>query len=151
MAQILADLKLTSIGFRQGLDRLDAVYWSAQHVRCFPRGACGHAAELLGRYLRERLGIECTYVNGWIVTSNERCSHTWLEYRALVIDITADQFGMPAVFVGIPSDLYGLASSVVRQGLSSDPGWWQQQCGALWTALMLDENLKGQARIFRLE
>ncbi|MDB5411025.1 MAG: hypothetical protein JWL84_5937 [Rhodospirillales bacterium] len=36
--------------FRAGIDALGPQPWARQDLT-FPRGACGHAAELLGRYL----------------------------------------------------------------------------------------------------
>lgn len=44
--------------FRSALDAIAPATWAKATVTNFPRGACGHASELLGRFLRETIGIE---------------------------------------------------------------------------------------------
>lgn len=57
----------------------------------FPKGNCGLAAV----YLRDKLG------NGEIIKGfyNDQ-PHTFLLFKGKVIDITADQFGGPAIYTG---------------------------------------------------
>lgn len=59
----------------------------------FPKGACGPAAELVGRVLAERLGLESVYVccedHPELAPSQ---SHAWTEVGPLLIDLTHDQF-----------------------------------------------------------
>jgi hypothetical protein len=54
----------------------------------FPAGACGDAAEMLARFLRENGSLNWSYVSA---TRGEQ-SHAWLERDGVVVDITADQF-----------------------------------------------------------
>jgi hypothetical protein len=42
---------------RAALDAVAAGTWLAATVDRFPAGDCGHASELLGRHLRDTLGI----------------------------------------------------------------------------------------------
>ena len=54
----------------------------------FPKGSCGDAVLLLGKYLSD-VGLgEFDYVLGGV---NEK-SHAWLQQNKLIVDITADQF-----------------------------------------------------------
>lgn len=74
--------------FRRGIERSvpDITAISFKH---FPRGSCGDASILLGRYLRE-IGLGyADYVSG----SRDGYTHGWLEIGPIIIDITADQFG----------------------------------------------------------
>lgn len=59
----------------------------------FPRASCGPASELVGRALKERLGIEGTYVCAvGHATLAEGQSHAWFESEGQIIDVTHDQF-----------------------------------------------------------
>ena len=56
----------------------------------FPRGCCGIASELLGRYLTD------TKLGSWDYVAGEaprgRGTHGWVDQGRLIVDITADQF-----------------------------------------------------------
>lgn len=54
----------------------------------FPRGSCGDAALMVGKYLDVHGHGGFFYVVGF---RNDQ-SHAWLQRRGLVVDITADQF-----------------------------------------------------------
>lgn len=59
----------------------------------FPRGACGNAAEIVGRILMEQAGYDGQYVEGNLhprVKPGQ--SHAWYEVDDYIIDITYDQF-----------------------------------------------------------
>lgn len=59
----------------------------------FPLGACGPAAEIVGRILKEQLGLDGTYVCGTghpELKSNQ--THAWYEVSNCTVDITYDQF-----------------------------------------------------------
>nr|WP_295075710.1 hypothetical protein [uncultured Roseateles sp.] len=59
----------------------------------FPLGACGPAAELVGRVLAEQLGLESVYVCGADhpqLDTNQ--THAWTETGPFIIDLTHDQF-----------------------------------------------------------
>jgi hypothetical protein len=68
----------------------------------FPRGSCGDATLLLGKYLEESGFGKFNYVLG----ERNGNSHAWLENDEVIIDITADQFlDMPhQVFVACESE-----------------------------------------------
>jgi len=59
----------------------------------FPVGACGPAAELVGRLLHERFGVTGQYVCG---SGHPRLrssqSHAWFEAGGFIFDLTHDQF-----------------------------------------------------------
>ncbi|MDQ5827717.1 MAG: hypothetical protein M3441_26545 [Chloroflexota bacterium] len=60
----------------------------------FPRGSCGDAALLLGRYLQDCGLGPFNYVCGSIREEGGRDfhSHAWLQRGDIIVDITADQF-----------------------------------------------------------
>lgn len=59
----------------------------------FPVAACGPAAELVGRLLQERMGLEGVYVCGvGHPTLVENQSHAWFEACGFIFDLTHDQF-----------------------------------------------------------
>jgi hypothetical protein len=74
--------------FRNAIESVDNKESPASFFERFPRGCCGDASDLLSKYLASK-EIRVEYV--WGINSN-RASHAWLEYRGLVIDLTADQF-----------------------------------------------------------
>jgi hypothetical protein len=77
--------------FRAALTRCDPLTLPVT-LQDFPAGACGDAALLLGRYLKDTGFGATDYLLGWRVTGDRRASHAWLQQGDLVIDITADQF-----------------------------------------------------------
>lgn len=58
-------------------------------LKNFPKGACGDTSLLLGIYLNEH-GFSTNYVCGF--SEENDSSHAWLEYKDIIIDITAYQF-----------------------------------------------------------
>ncbi|RYE43569.1 MAG: hypothetical protein EOP24_27895 [Hyphomicrobiales bacterium] len=67
--------------------------------RGFPVAACGPASELVGRLLKERLGLDGFYVCGTAHPGlRDGQSHAWFEVGGNIIDITYDQF--PGVNLG---------------------------------------------------
>lgn len=124
--------------FRAAIDAAGPEPWARKGME-FPSGACGHAAELLGRYLIDRLHIVPDYVNrvahenlgGW------HGSHAWLEWNGLTIDITGDQFRWEPVIVTRNSKFHRLGEGEYRQPVcfESQRGWWVQECGMLWIAI----------------
>lgn len=58
----------------------------------FPRGACGPATELIGRFLNEHHGQQGFYVCGIGHSQLEReQSHAWAEFGPYIVDLTHDQ------------------------------------------------------------
>ena len=124
--------------FRTAIDAAGVGPWQAKCIP-FPRGACGHAAELLGRYLIDQLGIVADYVNqdadedtgGWTH------SHAWLEWNGLVIDITGDQFGWDPVIVTRTPAFHGRGQDGNRHPvcLEHNRDWWARECGPIWAAI----------------
>ena len=124
--------------FRSAIDSAGPEPWNAQYIT-FPRGACGHASELLGKYLIQRFGITADYVSqnayesigGWVG------GHAWLEWRGLTIDVTGDQFGWQPVIVTRTPKYHGLGMDHVRHPvcLPHQNDWWIANCGPLWLAI----------------
>ena len=124
--------------FRSVIDAAGPKPWAEKHIS-FPRGACGHAAELLGRYLIDRLNIRPEYVNqvahqkigGW------QHSHAWLEWNGLTIDICGDQFGWEPVIVTRFPMFHGCGEDETRHPvcLAHQQDWWARECGSIWMAL----------------
>lgn len=77
--------------FRGAIERCDLAPLLVT-FETFPRGACGDAALLFGRFLTDRGFGPLDYVLGWRGDHVTGSSHAWLQRGDLVIDITADQF-----------------------------------------------------------
>jgi len=76
---------------RSGLEGLADKKFSMFHE--FPNGACGPAAEILGRIVKERLQYDGIYVCGQghpFLGFGQ--THAWFEVGNLILDITHDQF-----------------------------------------------------------
>lgn len=89
----------------------------------FPKGCCGDTSELLAQYLKTK-GIKTLYVWGqdprgshaWLVVEDELVNGHMLDHHildgaeyvqdGLIIDITADQFGEPPIYVGRENEFY---------------------------------------------
>ncbi len=86
-----AALEAIAEASRRGLEGLAGNAGSMFHR--FPRGACGPAAEILGRVVKERLHCDGIYVCGQDhpLLSPEQ-SHAWFEVGDFILDITYDQF-----------------------------------------------------------
>lgn len=132
-AVILVNARL----FRAALDRVDPLVWQRVTVTNFPRGACGHASELLGRFLREHLGVEPLYVarDNDEPDGSWRGGHAWLELDGLIIDITGDQFGWEPVIVSRSSARHAEGQPNLRQALMSDPQWWARYAAPVYAAV----------------
>ena len=66
-------------------------------------GDCAIGTLILYRVLL-RLGYEAMYVLGWFKHEGQYCSHAWLYVGKRLVDVTATQFGLPAVFIGRKND-----------------------------------------------
>jgi len=131
------DVREAATRFKTALDAIDLIHWDRLHIGNYPRGACGHCAELLARYLTEQFGITPEYVcrdfhddaGDWLT------GHAWLEWNGLLIDISGDQFGWPPVIVTRASPYHGVASDDdMRHLIYDDPDWWRRQCADIWAA-----------------
>jgi len=131
-----ADILAAASEFRSALDAIDRVHWDRIYIDRFPHGACGHCAELLAFYLQRRFGITADYVCKEFYDSEgaRETSHAWLEWNGLIIDISGDQFGWPAVIVTRQSSLHARGEDELRHPFSLDPAWWGQQCAGVWAA-----------------
>lgn len=124
--------------FRQAVEAAGSEPWLSKGIN-FPRGSCGHLAELLGRHLIDTIRIIPDYVSqhayqdigGWIG------GHAWLEWEGLVIDISGDQFGWPSVIVTRESAFHGLGDDTIRHQVCMEHqrDWWIRECGVLWSAI----------------
>jgi hypothetical protein len=131
-----ADILAAASEFRSALDAIDRLHWNRIYIDRFPHGACGHCAELLAFYLQRRFGLTADYVCKEFYDSEgaRATSHAWLEWNGLIIDISGDQFGWPAVIVTRQSSLHALGDDELRQPFKLDPIWWGQQCAGVWAA-----------------
>jgi hypothetical protein len=87
----LSTLEAFATACRRGLEGLAVKRGSI--FQGFPYGACGPAAELVGRLAHEQFGVSGRYVcanNHRTFTSDQ--SHAWFEVGAHLLDITHDQF-----------------------------------------------------------
>lgn len=124
--------------FRGALDGVDQAIWASVTISAFPRAACGHAAEMLGVYLRETLGIEAEYVlkDFYAADGEWTGGHAWLEWDGLIIDITGDQFDWPAVVVRRTSPSHDEGHPNLRQRLNTDLRWWGRYCAPVYAAAL---------------
>lgn len=75
--------------FRKAIESLTtSEFPQSSFFENFPRGCCGDTSNLFAKYLSKK-GIDALYV--WGINQNDY-SHAWLEYRGVIIDLTADQF-----------------------------------------------------------
>lgn len=129
-------IKRAAADFRAALDAVDRKHWRAVFIDNFPRGACGHCSELLALFLLQRFGITADYVcREFYSDAGEReTSHAWLEWNGLIIDISGDQFGWPAVNVTRDRSRYDRGHDELRHPFKLDPAWWSQECSEIWRA-----------------
>lgn len=128
-------IRISAETFRSALNRVSPLTWASVTIDAFPRGACGHCAELLARYLKDRLSIEATYASGHVGHLVDGVTHAWLEYDGIYIDISADQFGLPAVIVAPHSDLHEQATEIDRHPIIQDH-WWAQYAAPVYREAM---------------
>lgn len=86
---------------RRFLHRFRAAHPKVVH-RCLC-GACAIGTLVLYRALKH-LGYEATYVIGWYKMKGGYIPHAWLYLGARLVDVTASQFGLPAIFIGRKND-----------------------------------------------
>lgn len=129
-----ADLLKAATMLKAALDAIDRVHWQRVFINDYPRGACGHCAELLAFYLNRRFGVVPDYVcRVFYGDDGERVtSHAWLELNGLTLDISGDQFGWAGVIVTRDAPLHGRGQDEERYRWRFDPTWWAQQCGGIW-------------------
>jgi hypothetical protein len=132
-----AEIEAAATQFRSALDGIDRALWEHIHINNFPRGACGHCAELLARYLHDRFGVIPDYVSHNLDRGDGALEdgHAWLELNGFLIDISGDQFGWPAVIVTrTPGPAHSKSRLNTRYPWHLDPQWWSGQCSAIWHA-----------------
>lgn len=62
-------------------------------MSAFPKARCGNAAEIVGRILKEKAGLDGRYVCGSEHAAMKPSqSHAWYEVDDYIIDVTHDQF-----------------------------------------------------------
>lgn len=133
-----AEIAQAVSNFRAAIDAAGPQPWAAQDLT-FPRGACGHATELLARHLIDKFGIAPDYVSQWAHEDigGWTASHAWLEWEGLTLDITGDQFGWEPVIVTTDPTYHGRGDNGPRHpaNLPQQADWWAQNCAALWVAI----------------
>jgi hypothetical protein len=122
------EIRVLATAFRKALEKGDHKAWGDTWKE-FPRGVCGNASEILGRFLRERMGDKPTYVCGVrCLDDTPEASHGWLEINGLIVDITADQFGGPPVVVTRDHSRYTRWQDQKSSPLCRDDSWWDMYC-----------------------
>lgn len=106
-------------------------------LRDFPHGACGDAAEVFGRIVRETMGRVGVYaLGGSHPELPPQQSHAWFELDGLIVDLTHDQFpdtGLQGwVFVRSP---WHAKFTVERLSLCLDPTSWMEYPHAAYRAM----------------
>lgn len=132
-----ADVLLSATEFRRAIDAAGPAVWKVKHID-FPRGSCGHAAELLAYYLHKRFGIVPDYISQTIYRGDVggwHGGHAWLEWNGLTIDVSGDQFGWPPVVVTRNAPFHGRGEDEQRYPALSDMTWCARECGVLWRAI----------------
>ena len=115
------DLDSIVRSFRFAFETLAAEGRLPSHMRGFPNACCGVASQLLGEYLNGQLGLGVELVCG----ERNGTSHTWLEHKDLVIDITIDQFpGRLPVFIGPKDSWHRAWSQTERRIAAHDSNAW---------------------------
>lgn len=101
-------LILLASAFRTAIERCDRARLGIT-FETFPRGSCGDAALLLGRFLIEHGAATTTYVLASRGEGDAWSSHAWLVVDDVVVDITPDQFddAKAAVIVARDSAWHG--------------------------------------------
>ncbi len=141
-----AAIRMAATDLRAALDAIDRKHWEHIHISNFPRGACGHCAELLARHLHERFGITPDYLSCNLESGDGQFErgHAWLEWNGLLIDISGDQFGWaPVIVTRTPGPGHARSRVNTRYRWKLDPDWWGRQCGAIWCAVQ--NHLSGTA------
>src|SRR3569832_450210 len=83
----LENIKVVTEACRQGLQSL--AYQPSSNFKWFPNGSCGLSADIVGRILYERLGVEGMYVDAKKhARLKPNQSHAWYEVDGYIIDIT---------------------------------------------------------------
>lgn len=101
----------------------------------FPHGSCDAATYVLAHFIQERLGIVSTRAAGWLPHGRSK-SHAWLEVDGLIVDITADQFGLPPVIVAAASEWHSQLVEVSRRPWSVGAHEWGREVNPVIDALL---------------
>lgn len=130
------EIRAAAIELKAALDGIDRVHWERVYIDRYPRGSCGHCAELLAFHLNQRFGIVPDYVCAVFYGEDgtRETSHAWIEWNGLIVDISGDQFGWPPVIVSRHSPQHERGNADVRYPWKLDPSWWGTQCGDIWGA-----------------
>ncbi|MBB3267709.1 hypothetical protein FHW79_005374 [Azospirillum sp. OGB3] len=109
--------------------RLDAGRDQLPQDACsnFPTGCCGTVSEVLAEALRRDLGVAAAYVCGRRYDDNGTSTHAWIEAGDIIIDVTADQFGQPAVIVTRDRSWHDTWPNQEHRAYidpNTDPAWW---------------------------
>ena len=96
----------------------------------FPRGCGRGASELLGRYLIEHGHSNVRHVFGSI----NGLTHAWVNVSGIIVDITADQYGLPPVIVTKRSQFHSEWENEGSQPIC-EPSGWGSYPHAIWQAI----------------
>jgi len=101
----LTTLRELATEFRRAIEQSRAERASPQ-LPYFPEGACRLVSRLFALHIARRGAAGAgtvRFVSGHVPGCEPYVRHTWLEVDGVVVDLTADPFGEPAVVVGSPT------------------------------------------------
>lgn len=115
-------IRLRAAAFRRAIESTSFGSETPQ-MQHFPTECCHHACKLLGLYLYEcGMGV-CQIYTGDHPTC-QSAQHHWLRKQDIDIDITADQFGQPAVIVDRASSWHKCLNGKPSPRVVFDADYW---------------------------
>lgn len=113
----LRELRTLAADFRGAIERARAARLPGA-LPYFPEGACRVTSRLFAQHLARVRGAglgQRELVSGILPGAESGARHYWLEVAGVVIDLTADPFGEPAVVVGRRTTFHQSLTSLLTQ------------------------------------
>ncbi len=128
-----------SAGLEEPFDRFPALA-SYPH----PAIASYPTSDLLGRYMDQALRLKPFVISGVLSDAGyDRIRHGWLRVGEIIIDITADQLGLPSVVVKIESPFHLWWRKSLPEAPRSDEALWEAYPHKAWAFLVSGLVAKG--------
>ena len=119
----LDSLRQLAASFRTGIEQARANKVSGA-LPYFPDGACRLTSRLFALHLTRRTDSttfgDARLVSGVLPGSEFGARHYWLELDDVVVDLTADAFGEPAVLVGASTTFHHALTAHVHEPAADD-------------------------------
>ncbi len=125
--------------FRNAFERYALDAPTENPLKRFPNGCCDVASEMLGKFVFDKFSLKPMYISAKGFEGDETRSHAWIELGELVIDITGDQFGEPAVQVTRDRSWHDQWTEQRQQGLEVEieAEWWNRCCAIPYSDILL--------------